>query len=58
MLRDDFARVRKSATNIAARMVAEKVDPLLDKIAKLEARVAKLERAPESKKEEVKNAKL
>ena len=44
MLRDDLARVRKTSTNIAEKTVSAKLAPLLEKIKKLEARIAKMER--------------
>ena len=46
MLRDDLAKVRKKAANVAERLVAEKEVVLLKKIEKLEERVKKLESVP------------
>jgi len=46
MLRDDLTRARKSAENVAARLLDSRLPPLLDKITKLEARIKKLESAP------------
>lgn len=48
MLKDELAKVRRVSTNIAERLVVEREAALLDKIAKLEERVKKLERAPKA----------
>lgn len=48
MLKDELSKVRSVASNIAERVVVARESALLDKIAKLEARVAKLEREPKT----------